>query len=263
MRDRAGRAGRRAGRLAGLALALVAGGSAAAEDAGQTGRATPRTAKFGGITIGMTPAEASWTLEAHGFSRSDQAERRYVDETGDVKRRIRYRELPGPDGSLMIYELEETSWSAAKGFDAAAVRAEMRRSFGEPTRVDESTVGRVELVYADSPGGPTVVEVIEACQAEIQEKSPRLSAEEAEKQASAAAQYSAANDQVEKVCPGAAPRYRAMADALEAPRMTVVIRSGRIDKMIRWPWVEAELVRRLGKEKAARVLALGVGALEE
>ena len=54
-----------------------------------------------------------------------------------------------------------------------------------------------------------------------------------------------------------------MADALEAPRMTVVIRAGRVDTLVRWPWVEAELVRRLGRDKANRVLAFGVEALEE
>jgi hypothetical protein len=262
MMDRAG-TGCRVGQVAGIAIALAVSAVASAEEAGTTARVTPRTAKFGGVSVGMSLAEASWTLEANGFSRSDAAQRRYVDETGDVKKRIRYRELPGPDGTVLIYELDETAWYGSSGFDPARYQAETRQRFGEPTSVAETSVGRTEMVYSEVSAAPTVVEVIGACQAEIQKKSPQLSAEEAEKQASAAAQYGAANDQVEKVCPGAAPSYRKMAESLEAPRMTVVIRSGRVDIMVRWPWVEAELVRRLGREKADRVLVFGVKALDE
>ena len=55
----------------------------------------------------MTVAEASWLLEANGFRKSEKAQRRYIDDSGDVRRRIRYRELPAPDGALTIYELDE------------------------------------------------------------------------------------------------------------------------------------------------------------
>jgi len=208
----------------------------------------------------MKLTEVAWTLEANGFRPSESRKRRYIDDSGDVKRRIRYRELPGPDGALLVYEVDETAWYPAGSFDAKDFEAGLRKRFGEPKAVQEADVGRRELIYAQS--GPSVIEVILACQKEIQEKDPKLSAEAAEARASSAAQYRAVNEEVAKICPGTEPLYRQMADSLEAPRLTVVMRSARVDTMVRWPWVEAELVRRLGPEKAARVLAFGPEAVE-
>ncbi len=244
-----------------LALACLAADPAPAEEGAAPAKAEParqtlRSAEFGGVSIGMTVAEVGWTLEANGFRPGEGSKRRYVDDSGDVKRRIRYRELPGPDGVLTVYELDETVWYPPDSFDAAAFEAEIRKRFGEPLQLNEANVGRRELVYAETIG-PTVIEVIEACQKELQEKSPGLAAADAESQAVAAAQYHAQNDRIGKVCPKALPRYQKMAEALEAPRMSIVVRSGRVDTMVRWPWVEAELIRRIGPERAARVVAFG------
>jgi hypothetical protein len=265
MSDRATRAGQRVTRIAGLAVAMgvVCAAAYAEHHEKAAPTATPGTARFGGVSIGMTVAEATWALEANGFRKSPNAERRYIDDTSEVKRRIRYRELPDPAGALTIYQLDETAWYPATGFDPEVHRAGMRKRFGEPLRVHEPNVGRLDLIYSEIPDAPTIVEVIEACQAEIREKTPELVAEEAEKRASAATQYEATNDRVEEVCPAALPLYRKMADSLEAPRMVVVIRSGRVDTIVRWPRVEADLVRRVGREKANRVLKFGAEALEE
>lgn len=245
-------------RFALAAACLVATAAGAEESAAP--KETPGTIEFGGVTVGMKLAEVSWTLEANGFRPSQSRKRRYIDDSGDVKRRIRYRELPGPDGSLMLYEVDETAWYPAGSFDSQDFEAELRERLGEPQAVNESDVGRRELVYAQT--GPSVIEVIGACQKEIQEKDPKLSAEAAEARAAAASQYRAINEEVGKICPGAEPLYRKMADALEAPRLTVVLRSARVDTMVRWPWVEAELVRRLGPADAARVIAFGPEAVE-
>ncbi len=250
-----------------LAVACLAAALAHAEEGAEsakgspaksdTARQTPRSAELGGVSIGMAVAEAGWTLEANGFRASESSMRRYVDDSGDVKRRIRYRELPGPDDALTIYELDETVWYPPGSFDASALEAEIRKRFGEPQQLNEQNVGRRELVYGETAGAPTVIEVIGACQKELQEQSPGLSAADAESKAAAVAQYNPQNDRIGEACPKALPLYRRMAEALEAPRMTIVLRSARVDTMVRWPWVEAELVRRLGPEQAARVIAFG------
>lgn len=242
-----------------LAAACLVAAAAAAEE-GAAPKETPKSAEFGGVSVGMTLTQVAWTLEANGFRASQSRKRRYIDDSGEVKRRIRFRELPGPDGKLTVYELDETAWYPVGSLDAEAFEAELRERFGEPRAVNDGDVGRRELVYAQA--GPSVVEVIAACQKEIQEKDPELSAEEAEAKAASVAQYSAANEDLAKVCPGAEPVYRQMAEALEAPRLTVVMRSARVDSMVRWPWVEAELVRRLGPEQAAKVIAFGPNAVE-
>jgi hypothetical protein len=221
---------------------------------------TPRTAKFGGVSLGMSVAELSWTLESQGYRADPKRKRNYIDDSGEVKRNIRYLELPVADGTLTVYELDETAWYPPAKFDAKAFEADIHKRFGEPYQVKDVSVGRREITYRQK--GPSVVEVIEACQKEIQAKDPKLSAADAEKRASAVAQYRAINDDVEKTCPGALPLYRKMADALEAPRLTFVVRSARVDSMLRWDWVEAELNRRLGPEQAARVIALGPDAVK-
>lgn len=247
--------------LAAACAAVPAGaeeGAAAAKSAAPL--ETPKTVEFAGVSIGMSLAEVAWTLEANGYRPSPNHQRRYIDDSGDAKRRIRYRELPAPDDTLTIYELDETVWYPAGTFDGKAYEAELRKRFGAPTQVNDRSVGLRELVYGET--GPSVIEVIAACQKEIQEKDPKLSADEAEARASAAAQYRADNDQVTKICPGAEPLYRKMADTLEAPRLTIVMRSARVDSMVRWPWVEAELVRRLGPDQAAKVVAFGPDAMK-
>ena len=242
-----------------LAAACLAAAPALAEE-GAAPRETPKNTQLGGVSLGMSAAEVAWTLEANGFRPSQSRMRRYIDDSGEVKRRIRFRELPGPDGVLTVYELDETAWYPAGSFDAEAFEAGLRERFGEPRSIDDADVGRRELTYAEV--GPSVIEVIAACQKEIQEKDPELSAEEAETRASAAGQYRAENLEIAEVCPGSEALYRQMAAALEAPRMTVVLRSARVDSILRWPWVEAELVRRLGPEQAARVLAFGPDAVK-
>ncbi len=270
MREGAGRAGAAgcAALAALLGLAGVAAGDAH-EAAGQaparpaTSRVSPALVELGGVRVGTGVAQAERTLEANGFQRSQIAQRRWIDETGEVRRRVRFRELPGPDGSLMIYELDETAWYPPTQFDPERYKTETIARLGEPEQVLEPNVGRVELVYSDVAKAPTVIQVIEACQAELRKKDPELSAEEAEKRASEVSQYRAVNDQIEKTCPGATAAYKKMASALEAPRLTVTIRSGRVDTRVSWPWVEAELVRRLGPEKAREVIVFGAKALEQ
>lgn len=221
---------------------------------------TPRTAKFGGVSLGMSVAELGWTLESKGYRADSRRKRNYIDDTGDVKRRIRYRELPTADGTVIVYELDETAWYPPAQFDSKAFEADIRKRFGEPDQVKEVSVGRREIAWGTK--GPSVLEVIEACQKEIQAKDPKLGAADAEERASAVAQYRAINDDVEKTCPGAVPLYREMVKALESPRLVIVVRSARVDSMLRWPFVEAELIRRLGPEQAARVIALGPDAVK-
>lgn len=46
-----------------------------------------------------------------------------------------------------------------------------------------------------------------------------------------------------------------MAEFLEAARLTIVIRGSRVDSMVRWPYLEAELIRRVGPHEAALATA--------
>lgn len=175
MTDRSRKTGGCAGRIAGLAALLcLPPGAAAPSETEETPKAveTPRTAQFGGVSIGMAVAELGRKLESQGFRHSEKKLRRYIDDAGDVKKRIRYRELPGPDGAPTIYELDYTEWYPAGTLDADRFQAEVRKRFGEPYQVRTSNVGSREMIYVEVAGGPTVVDVANACQAEIQKKTP-------------------------------------------------------------------------------------------
>jgi hypothetical protein len=239
-----------------LALAIALAPAAAEEAADPEGRTVrPSQVQLEGIALGIPSAELGWTLEGKGFRPSQKGRRRYVDDTGDVKKRIRYRDLPNVKGVPVIWELDLTTWHPSEGFDEEAVRKEITQRWGEPQQTEERNVGHTRLVYIENPDAPTLADVATACQAEIRKADPDLPEAEAEAKAYGASSYAPGNDQVEKLCPGATPLYRSFAEALEAPRMTIDIRSGRVDTSLRWPRLEADLVRKLGRDKATRIVA--------
>lgn len=244
------------------ALLVLAGAAApaAAEDAGGTAageepRSRPSEVELEGISLGVPAAELAWTLEGKGFRPSAKRQRRYIDDTGDVKKRVRYRELPNAEGVPIVWELELTTWHTSADFDPKAMEAELIQRYGEPDQSREKRFGYQQMVYEEHPDAPKLADVATACQAEVQKANPEMPEEEAEQQAYHACSYKPANEEVEKLCPGVLPLYRRFAKALEAPRMTIAIRSGRVDTSLTWPGLEADLIRKLGREKATRVAA--------
>lgn len=196
---------------------------------------TPGAAVVEGVSLGMRVEQVQRALVSRGFVAEEESRHAYSNDLAPVRRIVGFRSVPGLAGPV-VSQIEYTVLYPLEDFDPVRAEREVRVRFGEPRRESRSG-GRIELQYLEVSDAPSVGDVVDACLEEVQRKWPELSPLRAQIRAEGAGEYHPHNALIERTCPGALPIYRRMAEAVEAPRMTVVIwpGTGRVDTDLSWP----------------------------